>query len=53
MRRKSGTREPREQRELKVGAFNVNGLDVEASWAVEKLLVDRDFDVSRRNVLVN
>ena len=46
LRRRSGTKEPREQRELKVGAFNVNGLDVEASWAVEKLLVDRDFDVS-------
>ena len=30
---------------LKFGSFNVNGLDVEAAWAVEKLLKDRGFDV--------
>ena len=31
---------------LKFGSFNVNGLDVEAAWAVEKLLKDRGFDVT-------
>ena len=30
---------------MKFGSFNVNGLDVEAAWAVEKLLKDRGFDV--------
>ena len=33
---------------LKFGYFNVNGLDLEASWAVEQLLKTRDFDVSNR-----
>ena len=33
---------------LKFGSFNVNGLDVEAAWAVEKLLKDRGFDVNFR-----
>ena len=31
---------------IKFGSINVNGLDVEAAWAVEKLLEDRKFDVS-------
>ena len=31
---------------IKFGSINVNGLDVEAAWAVEKLLKDRKFDVS-------
>ena len=30
---------------LKFGAFNVNGLDLEASWTIEQLLKDREFDV--------
>ena len=30
---------------LKFGSFNVNGLDIEASWAVEQLLTTRGFDV--------
>ena len=30
---------------LKFGSFNVNGLDIEASWAVEQLLTKRGFDV--------
>ena len=30
---------------LKFGSFNVNGLDVEAAWAVEQLLRGRGFDV--------
>ena len=32
---------------LKFGSFNVNGLDIEARWAVEQLLDTRGFDVSR------
>ena len=31
---------------LKFGSFNVNGLDLEAAWAVEELLKQRGFDVS-------
>ena len=31
---------------LKFGAFNVNGLDLEAGWAVGQLLTTRNFDVS-------
>ena len=31
---------------LKLGSMNVNGLDIEASWAIEQLLTTRDFDVS-------
>ena len=31
---------------LKFGSFNVNGLDIEARWAVEQLLETRGFDVS-------
>ena len=31
---------------LKYGSFNINGLDLEASWAVEELLKRRGFDVS-------
>ena len=31
---------------LKYGSFNINGLDLEASWAVEELLNRRGFDVS-------
>ena len=31
---------------LKFGSFNVNGLDLEANWAVEELLNKRKFDVS-------
>ena len=31
---------------LKFGSFNVNGLDVEAAWAVENLVKDRGFDVN-------
>ena len=40
---------------LKLGSMNVNGLDLEASWAVEQLLTTRDFDVSItcNNILEN
>ena len=31
---------------LKFGSFNINGLDLEAGWAVEKLITNRGFDVS-------
>ena len=31
---------------LTFGSINVNGLDLEAGWAVEQLLVTRGFDVS-------
>ena len=31
---------------LKFGSFNINGLNLEAWWAVEKLITNRDFDVS-------
>ena len=34
---------------LKFGSFNVNGLDIEAAWAVEQLLTKRGFDVSHLN----
>ena len=30
---------------LKFGAFNINGLDVEAGYVVDELLENRDFDV--------
>ena len=32
---------------IKFGSFNVNGLDLEAAWAVERLLKDRSFDVNK------
>ena len=31
---------------IKFGSFNVNGLDIEAAWAIEQLLTKRGFDVS-------
>ena len=30
---------------LKFGSFNINGMDLETSWAVEELLRTRGFDV--------
>ena len=35
---------------IKFGSFNVNGLDLEAAWAVERLLKDRGFDVKKKNL---
>lgn len=32
---------------LKFGSFNVNGLDLEVSWAAEELLRTRGYDVSQ------
>ena len=37
---------PEPSSSLKFGSFNVNGLDLEASWAVEQLIFTRGFDVS-------
>ena len=34
------------EEKLKFGSFNVNGLDIEVSWAVQQLLQNRGFDVS-------
>ena len=31
---------------IKFGSFNINGLDLEANWAVQELLEKRGFDVS-------
>ena len=36
---------------LKFGSFNVNGLDIEASWAVEQLLMTKGFDVG--HIIIN
>ena len=35
---------------MKFGSFNVNGLSVDASWAVQQLLKDRDFDVRSNKI---
>ena len=32
---------------LRFGSFNVNGLDIEAAWAVEGLLKENEFDVTK------
>jgi hypothetical protein len=32
---------------IKFGSININGLDLEASWAVDQLLIKNKFDVSR------
>ena len=31
---------------IKFGSFNVNGLDLEAEWAINQILITRNFDVS-------
>ena len=38
---------------LKFGSFNVNGLDLEAGWAVQQLLSKRGYDVSNHFKSVN
>ena len=35
---------------IKFGSFNVNGLDVESSWAVQQLLREKGFNVSNINI---
>ena len=32
---------------IKFGSFNINGLDLEAEWAVNQLLITRNFDVGK------
>ena len=36
---------------LKFGSHNINGLDLESSWAVSELLKTRDFDVSKDDLI--
>ena len=31
---------------LKIGSFNVNGLDLEVGWTIQQLLQTREYDVS-------
>ena len=31
---------------IKLGSFNINGLDLETSWSVDELLKNRGFDVN-------
>ena len=38
--------DPPPKTSLKVGSININGLDLEATWAVEQLLDKHGFDVS-------
>jgi hypothetical protein len=40
---------------IKFGSFKVNGLDLEAAWAVEELLKNRGFDVNiqSENLTIN
>ena len=37
---------PHQTTTLKFGSFNLNGLDLETSWAVEELVKKHEFDVS-------
>ena len=32
-------------KKLKFGSFNIDGLDIEAAWAIDKLVKERGFDV--------
>ena len=32
---------------LKFGAFNINGWDLDVGWAINQLISDRSFDVSK------
>ena len=45
MKRVSTERPPPPKSVLKFGSFNVNGLDLETSWAVGQLLQANEFDV--------
>ena len=40
------TKTPVDSQTLKFGSFNVNGLDLEAEWAINQILITRNFDVS-------
>lgn len=37
---------------IKFGSMNINGLDMEAAWAVEQLLSKRGFDVSNKSLIL-
>ena len=37
--------EPSQASSLKFGSININGLDLEASWAVDQLISNRGYDV--------
>ena len=37
--------EPSQVSTLKFGSININGLDLEASWAVDQLILNRGYDV--------
>ena len=37
---------PKPSASLNFGSLNINGLDIEAAWAVEQLLTNKGFDVS-------
>ena len=39
-------KQAKDQQNPGLGSMSVNGLDMEASWAVEQLLTTKDFDVS-------
>jgi hypothetical protein len=43
--------QPKPKPTLKFESFNVNGLDLEASWAVEQLLTKRGFDVKSSKIV--
>ena len=38
---------------LKIGSININGLDFEASWAVEQLIGKHNFDVSFSFIIIS
>ena len=35
---------------FKFGAFNINGWDLDVGWAINQLISDRSFDVSKLNI---
>ena len=38
-----------DRKTLRVGSININGLDLEATWAVEQILANHELDVSLHN----
>ena len=47
------TKIPEPPTSLTFGSFNVNGLDLEASWAAEELIKKRGLDVSNLSQILN
>jgi hypothetical protein len=35
---------------IKFGSININGLDLEANWAIEELITKKKFDVTHKNL---